>query len=297
MDVEQKPAKTLAIIESRGVTTIGYAVAAFLYLFVDSNSLRWACADGDAGRQSVIEAVEPNLVPKSMPIQSANASSKYVNKYSLQQQSIEADEPDRITALNHSPALKQVPSTTLAEISQDKKAVPNISPSKKESTNKSPQNYLPVQRPIGQISIDVRPKPKGTSNTVPENLALQSVGDSPMVFAARADEMITDPMMQTALSRSHVFGYQPLYFEEVNLERYGRSYGHFQPALSGLRFFATVPSLPYAMTVHSPNKTYTWRWPYEAGWGAPKVRELEPLQWKPGMVQAAAVTGLIFVVP
>lgn len=167
-----------------------------------------------------------------------------------------------------------------------------------ESTRTSPLSYLPPQRPIGQISIDVRSKPKGTSNDLPEDLAQQTTGNVPTVVAARADEMYSEPMYAAALDRAHEFPYQPLYFEEINLERYGRSNcGVLQPAASGLRFFATIPSLPYAMTVHKPNQTYHWRWPYEAGWGAPRVRELRPLELKPSLVQAAAVSGLIFVVP
>lgn len=167
-----------------------------------------------------------------------------------------------------------------------------------ELTRNSPVNYLPPQRPIGQISIDVRSKPKGTSNDLPEDLAQQTTGTIPTVVAARADEMNAEPMYAASLDRAHQFPYQPLYFEEINLERYGRSNcGVLQPAASGLRFFATIPSLPYAMTVHKPNQAYHWRWPYEAGWGAPRVRELRPLELKPSLVQASAMTGLIFVVP
>jgi len=158
-------------------------------------------------------------------------------------------------------------------------------------------SFLPAQRPIGQVSIDVRPKSKGTSNAVPENLANQALGEVPVVLAARSDDMLGDTLIEKRINSDQVFPYQPLYFEEVNLERYGRSCGVLQPVVSGVRFFATIPSLPYAMTLQQPNQTYTFRWPYEAGWGAPKVRELQPLQWKPGVVQASAITGLLFVVP
>ncbi len=169
-------------------------------------------------------------------------------------------------------------------------------PQSTESIRPPRPNYLPPQRPIGQISIDVRSKPKGDSNLVPENLAHDAMGEIPTVHAARSDEMIGQ-WMESSIRRADRFAYQPLYFEEVNLERYGRHNGIAGPALSSLRFFATIPSLPYAMTVHNPNTSYTWNWPYEAGWGAPRVRELQPLQWKPSLVQAGAITGLIFVVP
>jgi hypothetical protein len=158
-------------------------------------------------------------------------------------------------------------------------------------------NFLPPQRPIGQINIDLRSKPKNGNDAVPENLAQQILGPTPAVQASRSDEMLGDIAFPVRRNHGEIIAHQPLYFEEVNLERYGRTHGPLQPALSGVRFLATIPSLPYAMTVHHPNQTYVTRWPFGAGWGAPKVRELQPLQLKPSLVQAGAITGLIFVVP
>ncbi len=166
-----------------------------------------------------------------------------------------------------------------------------------KSSPKRQQNYLPPQRPIGQVNIDVRPKPKGESNVVPDDLAQGALGEVPVVLAASSDEMLDDSLFVRRRNRDELFAYQPLYFEEVNLERYGRSCGPLQPAISGVRFFGTVASMPYAMAVHHPNQAYTFRWPYEAGWGAPKVKELGPLKAKPALVQAGVVTGLFFVVP
>ena len=176
-------------------------------------------------------------------------------------------------------------------------------PSRKEDTvlkidaKKQATNFLPPQRPIGQVNIDLRPKPKSGNNAVPENLAEETMGQSPVIQASTSDEMSGEMVFAKPLNHDDLFAYHPLYFEEANLERYGRTCGPLQPALSGLRFFATIPSLPYAMTVCKPYKTYTNRWPYEAGWGAPKVKELRPLEAKPSLVQAGAITGLLFVLP
>ncbi len=166
---------------------------------------------------------------------------------------------------------------------------------RKDEKNKA-QNFLPSQRPIGQVSIDLRPKPKNGSTVVPENLVDESMPTS-SVYASTADEMQAKMLFPVTRNHDELFAYQPLYFEEVNLERYGRTCGHLQPAVSTLRFFGTIPLLPYAMTAHHPSCTLTRRWPYAAGWGAPKVRELEPLQLKPSLVQAGAITGLAFLLP
>ncbi len=169
--------------------------------------------------------------------------------------------------------------------------------SRKSEAKKQTFHFLPAQRPIGQVNIDLRSKPKNGSNVVPENLAQNAMGQVPVVQASRSDEMLGDKVFAKTLTHDELVAHQPLYFEEVNLERYGRTCGPLQPALSGVRFFATIPSLPYAMTVLPPNKTFTFKWPYDAGWGAPKVKELQSLQLKPSLVQAGAITGLLFVVP
>lgn len=170
-------------------------------------------------------------------------------------------------------------------------------PSRKSDAKKQASNFLPSQRPIGQVNIDLRTKPKNGNNAVPENLAEKTMGQCPIVQASSSTEMMGNLVFTKSRNHDELFAHQPLYFEEVNLERYGRTCGHLQPALSSLRFFAAIPSLPYAMTVHHPSNTYTTKWPYEAGWGAPKVRELQPVQSKPSLVQAGAITGLLFVLP
>ncbi|MFM7845082.1 MAG: hypothetical protein ACKPEY_12730, partial [Planctomycetota bacterium] len=93
------------------------------------------------------------------------------------------------------------------------------------------------------------------------------------------------------------FCHPPLYFEEANLERHGRSRGFLQPAVSGARFFGTIPALPYLMTVHSPRCCYDWNHPYKAGFMAPRVRELPPFSWKAAAVEASVLTGFFLVLP
>ena len=217
-----------------------------------------------AQTQTVEVAVEPNLAssPISVPIDTAQSKEKP-----------KTVEPDRMQ-----PPRKG-------------------DPTRKNEAKKPASNFLPAQSPIGRINIDLRSKPKNGSNVVPENLAQKAMGQFPVVQASRSDEMLGDMVFAKSRNHDELFAHQPLYFEEANLERYGRTCGLLQPTLSGVRFFATIPSLPYAMTEHHPRKTYTTRWPFEAGWGAPKVKELQPLQIKPSLVQAGAISGLLLVVP
>jgi hypothetical protein len=66
--------------------------------------------------------------------------------------------------------------------------------------------------------------------------------------------------------------HRPLYFEDVNLERYGHNFGCVQPVISAGKFFGTLPLLPYLMFVEPQHCcadcTYTLGH-YRPGTGAP----------------------------
>jgi hypothetical protein len=94
------------------------------------------------------------------------------------------------------------------------------------------------------------------------------------------------------------FFHNPLYFEQVNLERYGQgTYSHLQTAASGAHFFATIPILPYKIggqewceRVH----TLGHRRPGNCN---PHQVHYHPFSWKGVTYQAAATAGIVFIVP
>ncbi len=92
--------------------------------------------------------------------------------------------------------------------------------------------------------------------------------------------------------------YQPLYFQELNAERYGRSWGILQPAVSVANFYGRIPLLPY-MAVSRPARRCT----YHAHWSLPGYRtarrEPHPLVISPagGAAQTAALFGVILLIP
>jgi len=101
--------------------------------------------------------------------------------------------------------------------------------------------------------------------------------------------------------------HRPLYFEEVNLERYGyMSCDHrcngvpaalIQPVLSGAHFFATVPALPYKMAVNRPRECVYALGHYRPGSFVPYQIHWPPLRPTAGVVEAVAATGLVFAIP
>ncbi len=92
----------------------------------------------------------------------------------------------------------------------------------------------------------------------------------------------------------------PLYFQDVNLERYGyvpRPLRIVQPMVSGARFCATVPALPYLMAIHPPCRPVYALGDYRPGSRVPYRWQHVPLRPRPAGIEAAAITGMIFVVP
>ncbi len=97
--------------------------------------------------------------------------------------------------------------------------------------------------------------------------------------------------------QASAFCHQPLYFEEVNLERYGRSHKYVQPALSAAHFFCTLPALPYLMVVEPPRECIYTAGHYRPGSPYEPERILPPWDTAAGVVEAGVVVGLIFAIP
>lgn len=102
----------------------------------------------------------------------------------------------------------------------------------------------------------------------------------------------------TYMWKASALCHKPLYFEDVQLERYGHSWGwHVQPLVSAAHFFTTVPILPYKMGLETPNECVYALGYYRPGNCAPYL--IEPLGSSPRAVvwQAGAVVGAAAIVP
>ena len=101
---------------------------------------------------------------------------------------------------------------------------------------------------IRSISPDISIKRKGLTGGVGKELPREcSLGDAPV--EPRHWEPTTFAF--TAASTCH----KPVYFEDEQLERYGHTYGPIvQTTVSAVKFYATVPLLPYYMGVYPPNE-------------------------------------------
>ncbi len=89
--------------------------------------------------------------------------------------------------------------------------------------------------------------------------------------------------------------HKPLYFEDVQLERYGHSWNPIlQPFVSGAHFFVSVPLLPYKMGLRPPNEcVYTLGY-YRPGNCAPYMLEPIPLSLRAAVFQGFGTAAFAF---
>lgn len=100
-----------------------------------------------------------------------------------------------------------------------------------------------------------------------------------------------------AFAASNLF-YNPLYFEDVQLERYGHTYHHLiQPFPSAGLFGLQLVGLPYQMTIDPVWKRMYPLGYYRPGEPAPKLHYQIPWNTRAAINQAAVTTGAIFVFP
>jgi len=92
--------------------------------------------------------------------------------------------------------------------------------------------------------------------------------------------------------------HKPLYFEDVQLERYGHSCCPvLQPICSGVRFWLTIPILPYLMGTYPPNECIYDLGYYRPGSCAPHMLQPIPISLRGGLIQAGATVGFFYIFP
>ncbi|MCO6046166.1 hypothetical protein NG895_19880 [Aeoliella sp. ICT_H6.2] len=92
--------------------------------------------------------------------------------------------------------------------------------------------------------------------------------------------------------------HQPLYFEEINAERYGYSRNWvLQPVVSTAHFFGTIPALPYLMAANCPGECVYTLGHYRAGSCPPYRRHCWPCDLLGGTVEAGTIAWMIVVLP
>ena len=92
--------------------------------------------------------------------------------------------------------------------------------------------------------------------------------------------------------------HNPLYFEQVQLERYGHEVGPvLQPLISSTHFFLTIPLLPYKMGINPPNECQYALGYHRPGNCAPYMIQPFPWSLRGGLVEAASAVGAVALIP
>jgi hypothetical protein len=92
--------------------------------------------------------------------------------------------------------------------------------------------------------------------------------------------------------------HKPLYFEDWMLERYGHSHGLVADSFtSAAHFFTTLPVLPYKMGVELPWECVYPLGYYRPGSCAPWTIPAVPISIRGFAVEAATITGIVFLLP
>lgn len=90
----------------------------------------------------------------------------------------------------------------------------------------------------------------------------------------------------------------PLRFEEAMLERHGHvRLGYLQPLVSGVRFFTTIPMIPYLNTLQPRHQPVYALGNYRPGSCAPMLRDTIPYDKHAAVVEAMAVAGFFWATP
>lgn len=146
-------------------------------------------------------------------------------------------------------------------------------------------------KPISEVTLDIRPE----EGELPRDLAAAKFLDAGEVRHLPGTNRPW-PLYEFWWEAPAVC-HRPLYFEEVNLERYGYSYGRNQPFLSGAHFFGKVLALPYLMTAEPHRDCVYTLGHYPPGSYAPYHLHYPPPSLRAAAVEGAVVTGLIFAIP
>jgi len=146
-----------------------------------------------------------------------------------------------------------------------------------------------VIKPLSEIVLDVRP----TDEELPLDRSAQLFTSGPDDSLSRSSWAYREFHWEAT-----EFWHQPLYFDDVPLERYGQSrHPLVQPALSGSHFFGTVPILPYQVGIDRPLDLIPTVGYYRPGSPAPCTGHRIPLQADAAALEAGAWIALIFLLP
>ena len=152
-------------------------------------------------------------------------------------------------------------------------------------------------KPITSLTANIAPRMRdddGKRQQLPSNYGARYLAGKGKDYSPRGRSR---PWMITSVQyAASGVCHRPLYFEEVNLERYGHNWCMLQPAVSAAAFFGRVPLLPYMIGAEPPCECRSDLGYYRPGSCAPFQKHCMPWSLKGGLLQAGVTTGLFFAI-
>jgi tetratricopeptide (TPR) repeat protein len=216
------------------------------------------------------------------------------------------DEIEFVTGHNSVMSLEN-PALTTAEFAQvvppapaayDEKITSNdpAASQSDETASNDPQGF----RAIGRTSLSITPKlvdSDGERRLLPERRAYRRLSQVPVV--KHTVGYSRDWMPLSYSWEAPQLKYNPLYFEDAQLERYGNEVCILQPFLSGARFYTAIATLPYQMMSEGNSVCHTV---YDFGYArpgdcVPYALEVPEFSWTGSLSSGAWVYALIVILP
>ena len=190
------------------------------------------------------------------------------------------------------PAAKKPPYEETNETKSPLDPDPSIRRITPGSPNGPPRKTTQVRR-IG----DIAPLNDSHRDTDIKEYAAEKAREFNVKFGAEAytPRNFPDTMLPWAAPMSK---YYPLYFQDPALERYGHSHHPLiQPIISSARVSGQLVMMPYQMTIVPPWELQSPLGWYRPGDVVPKLKYPFPWNTTAAAVEAAAVTGFIYLIP
>ena len=125
---------------------------------------------------------------------------------------------------------------------------------------------------LGTLFAKLPAQPQGAKKLLPNDTAAKQFPTYRTSRVSPQNDQRPNWQNRLAVFDSPMFHHNPLYFEQVNVERYGNHHGFFQPAVSAAHFFGSAVILPYKIGAYHP-----WESRYTLGHYRPG--DLNPNQW------------------
>jgi hypothetical protein len=166
-----------------------------------------------------------------------------------------------------------------------------------ESDKQDPNKGItPVQSAGLKLTVDrvnISTTTIGTG-ALPEDVAAKRAAPTTALLDGQARGIVAQQVNWRPAAICHL----PLYFEDAMLERHGHvRWGHAQPIVSGAKFLATMPLLPYIKTLHPPLEPRYTLGHFRPGSCAPALKDHLPWDRRAAAVEVVSLQAFFWAAP